>query len=389
MKKGIAEVDGFRCGVGCGEIKKGTKKPDILVVHSRVPCKFAVALTENDVKAAPVKVVSEMVESVDRVSGIVANSGNANACTGEKGIEDARRMQEIVSSCLGGDFLVASTGVIGEPLPMERVEKGILEAVSNLGKSKGEEPARAIMTTDTFPKTSFRYVDGFSIGGIAKGAGMIDPSMATMLCFIATDADVEGGLLERALKEAVNDSFNSITVDGDMSTNDCVFLLSNGVSGVKVDDSNYDVFLDALRDVAKELAYKIVKDGEGSTKVIRITVSGARTLEQARAVARKIALSPLVKTAIHGNDPNWGRIVASAGAASSGIDESKLSLFIGEHLLFKGAKVEYDELEVSHYIEESDEVLIFLDLGLGKESFEYLTCDLTCDYVRINAEYRT
>jgi len=389
MERGIAEVEGFKCGVGCGGIKEGVNKPDVLVVFSERPCNFAVVLTENDIKAAPVKVVSEMVKTVENVNGIVANSGNANACTGSSGIKDAKRMQEMVSSLLGGNFLVASTGVIGEKLPMDRVEKGIKEAVSNLGKAKGYEPAVSIMTTDTFPKTSFRYVDGFSLGGIAKGAGMIDPSMATMLSFIVTDAYVEKGFLKEALREAVKESFNSITVDGDMSTNDCVFLLSNGASGVKIDSSNFDVFLEALKDITKELAYQIVKDGEGSTKVIRISVSGARTVEQAKSVARKVALSPLVKTAVYGNDPNWGRIIASAGAAGVGVEESKFSLFIGDHLLFKGERVDYDEVEVSHYMRESEEVLIFIDLGLGTESFEYLTCDLTCDYVKINAEYRT
>jgi len=389
MKRGIAEVKGFLCGTGSGGIKEGVKRDDVLVVFSELPCTFAVALTRNDVKAAPVKVVSRMEREVELVRGIVANSGNANACTGEEGIKNAMRMKEIASRELGGEFLVASTGVIGQQLPMERVERGIREAISNLGRAKGEKPAAAIMTTDTFPKLSFREVSGYSIGGIAKGAGMIDPSMATMLSFIVTDAAVEKEFLREALSTCLEKSFNAITVDGDMSTNDCVFLLSNGASGVKVDGSNMDTFLSALGDVMRELSYQIVRDGEGSTKVIRVKVSGAGSREQARRVARRIALSPLVKTAVYGNDPNWGRVIAAAGSAMTGMDEERVSLRIGKFLLFKGKPVNFSEEEVSAYMSSSDEVEIEVDLGCGESSFEYLTCDLTCDYVRINAEYRT
>ncbi|WP_456341787.1 bifunctional glutamate N-acetyltransferase/amino-acid acetyltransferase ArgJ [Thermovibrio sp.] len=389
MKKGIAEVPGIECGVAFGGIKKTEKKlnrPDLLVVATKEPCPFAAVYTTNDVKAAPIKVSMEVK---GKVSGIVANSGNANACTGERGIADAIEMAKLTSQLTGrGRFLVASTGVIGEPLPMERVRKAIAEAVKNLGKAKGEEPARAIMTTDTFPKTAFKEAEGYAIGGIAKGAGMIDPAMATMLAFIATDAKLEPELLEEALKEANEESFNAITVDGDMSTNDCVFLLSTGL-GREIGRNEYGEFVENLKEVMKNLAYQIVKDGEGATKVARIKVIGAKTREQAREVARKIALSPLVKTALFGCDPNWGRIVAAAGAARMGVIEEKMELKIGGYLLFKGGKVDYREEEVAKYMKENDEVEIELNLNLGKESFTYLTCDLTYDYVRINAEYRT
>ncbi|ADY73586.1 Arginine biosynthesis bifunctional protein ArgJ [Desulfurobacterium thermolithotrophum DSM 11699] len=391
MKKGIAEVPGIACGTGFGGIKRTEKKvdrPDTLVVVTDEPSNFAAVFTTNDIQAAPVKFSKSLK---GKINGIVANSGNANACTGEQGLKDAEEMARIVSKLTGKEkpFLVASTGVIGEPLPMDRVKKGIEEAVKNLGKAKGEEPARAIMTTDTFPKTAFREGNGFVIGGIAKGAGMIDPSMATMLSFVATDAKVSSEMLQRALKEAVDVSFNAITVDGDMSTNDCVFILSTGKSEKIIDDSNYEEFKEVLTAVLKELAYQIVKDGEGATKVARIVVKGAKTTKQARAIARKIALSPLVKTAIFGCDPNWGRIIAAAGAASTGIEEEKVELYIGNYLLFKGKRTDFIEEEVFKYLKENDEIVIKLYLNLGNHSFEYLTCDLTYDYVKINAEYRT
>jgi len=389
VKRAIAEVPGIECGVAFGGIKKTEKKvdrPDLLVIATKEPSNFAAVFTTNDVKAAPIKVSMEVK---GKVSGIVANSGNANACTGERGIADAVEMANLTSQLTGrGRFLVASTGVIGEPLPMDKVRRAIAEAVKNLGKAKGEEPARAIMTTDTFPKTAFKEADGFVVGGIAKGAGMIDPSMATMLAFIGTDAKVEPELLDRALKEANEESFNAITVDGDMSTNDCVFLLSTGL-GREIGKEEYSYFVEALKEVMKSLAYQIVKDGEGATKVARIKVLGARSKEQARRVARKIALSPLVKTALFGCDPNWGRIIAAAGAAREGIVEEKTELKIGKYLLFKGGRVEYREEEVSQYMKSSEEIEIEVNLNLGSESFTYLTCDLTYDYVRINAEYRT
>ncbi len=390
MKKGLAEVPGVKCGTTLAGIKKTEKpvnRPDLLVVVTEEPSEFAAVFTKNDVKAAPVKVSMEIT---GKVSGIVANSGNANACTGERGIADALEMSKLTSQLTGkGKFLVASTGVIGEPMPMGRVRKGIAEAVKNLGKAKGEEPALAIMTTDTFPKLSFKEGNGFVIGGIAKGAGMIDPAMATMLSFVATDAKVSKELLQKALKEAVDVSFNAITVDGDMSTNDCVFLLSTGRSSVEITEENYGEFKEKLTAVLKELAYQIVKDGEGATKVARVVVERAKTVEQARAVARKIALSPLVKTALFGCDPNWGRIAAAAGAAMVGVEEEKMEIYIGKFLLFKGGRVNYNEEEVFRYMKDNDEILIRVVLNQGEEQFEYLTCDLTYDYVRINAEYRT
>ena len=394
MKRGIAEIKGVKCGVGFGNIKKTVKKlerPDTLLIVFEEPSPFAAVFTKNDVKAAPIKVSMGIK---DKIVGIVANSGNANACTGERGIEDAKRMARLASSYSGkrGEFFVASTGVIGEPMPMENVEKGIKEAALNLGKAFGDEPARAIMTTDTFPKTAFLESEGYSIGGIAKGAGMIDPSMATMLSFIATDIKLPSSslpLLQRSLEQAVNYSFNAITVDGDMSTNDCVVLVATGKSEVELKEENVDRFTEDLTKVLKDLAYQIVKDGEGATKVIRVKILGADTEEQARKIARKIALSPLVKTAVFGCDPNWGRIIAAAGAAGANFIEEKAELKIGDFLLFKGGRVDYKEEEVHSYMKSSEEILIELNLNQGNSFFEYLTCDLTYDYVKINAEYRT
>ncbi len=392
MKKGIAEVPGVKCGVGFGGIKKTihpTNKPDTLLITFDEPSTFVAVFTQNEVKAAPIK-VSQQIKG--KISGIVANSGNANACTGDEGIQNALTMIQLAKeySKTKGQFLVASTGVIGEPLPMDRIEKGIKEAAKNLGEAVSIQPAEAIMTTDTFPKVAFEEGKGYVIGGIAKGAGMIDPSMATMLSFIATDAQIPEDLLKTALKEAVEVSFNAITVDGDMSTNDCVFLVATGKSNVEINKDNFSEFKRKLTNLLKSLAYQIVKDGEGATKVARIRIKNAVNREQAKKIARKIALSPLVKTAIFGCDPNWGRIIAAAGAAQAGFKEEKAELKIGQYLLFKnGKKSNYNEEKVWKYMKDNEEIVIELHLNQGTEEFEYLTCDFSYDYIKINAEYRT
>ncbi len=392
MKKGIAEVPGVKCGVGFGGRKKTihpTNKPDTLLITFDEPSTFVAVFTQNEVKAAPIK-VSQQIKG--KISGIVANSGNANACTGDEGIQNALTMIQLAKeySKTKGQFLVASTGVIGEPLPMDRIEKGIKEAAKNLGEAVSIQPAEAIMTTDTFPKVAFEEGKGYVIGGIAKGAGMIDPSMATMLSFIATDAQIPEDLLKTALKEAVEVSFNAITVDGDMSTNDCVFLVATGKSNVEINKDNFSEFKRKLTNLLKSLAYQIVKDGEGATKVARIRIKNAVNREQAKKIARKIALSPLVKTAIFGCDPNWGRIIAAAGAAQAGFKEEKAELKIGQYLLFKnGKKSNYNEEKVWKYMKDNEEIVIELHLNQGTEEFEYLTCDFSYDYIKINAEYRT
>jgi glutamate N-acetyltransferase/amino-acid N-acetyltransferase len=387
VSKGIAEVPGILCGTAsCG--LKGEGKPDILLVVTQKPAVFSAVFTENDIKSAPVK-YSKGVRG--RINGIVANSGNANACTGRQGLDDAKTMAELAGKLTGRGqpFLVASTGVIGEPLPMERVKAGIALAVKNLGRARGAEPATAIMTTDTFPKTAFVECSGYVIGGIAKGAGMIDPSMATMLCFVATDARISRSFLAESLKESVEESFNRITVDGDMSTNDCVFAISTGASTVSIDEKNHGEFTENLKLLLNQLAYQIVRDGEGATKVLKVVVRGARSPKQAKAVARKVALSPLVKTAVFGGDPNWGRVAAVAGSAKTGIDEERLEISIGDFLLFSGKPVPYSRKHIESYMKTAREIAITLNLNLGSAEWEYLTCDLTYEYVRINAEYTT
>ncbi len=379
---------GFLLGVGRAGLKD--KGNDILVISSERPLSCAAVFTTNDLKAAPVLFSQSVLSSYKKVFGLVANSGNANACTGERGYEDAQRMSEIVREHTGfSPHLVASTGVIGKPLDMEAVKRGIEEACRSLGSADLKDAAEAIMTTDTFPKFSCQNTPDYKVCAIAKGAGMINPYMATMLCFVMTDAAVEPQLFSKLLSRAVNATFNTITVDGDMSTNDSVIAFANGVSGYRVFSSNSKEFYLKLKEVLKDLAYKIVSDGEGATKVIRVSVFGAKNKGQAAAVARKVANSLLVKTAIFGADPNWGRIAAAAGAARAGIDEKRLAIYIGDYLLFNGEPAPFDRSEVSFYIKEAKEVHIKLFLGLGKSSFSVLTCDLSYDYVKINAEYTT
>ncbi len=290
-------------------------------------------------------------------------------------------------------MLVASTGVIGVALPMDKVRSGLPAALAALGTDQGAAAARAIMTTDPFPKAASSLVTvgnrSFAIGGIAKGSGMIEPMMATMLGFVTTDADVPKPLLDRALKEAVDDTFNAITVDGDSSTNDCVFLLANGASGVTIDDSTYGAFVDGLRRVCHELALGIVRGGEGATKLVAVTVSGAATAGDAKKCAKVIANSLLVKTAIHGGDPNWGRLIAAAGRAGVAFDESRAHVTIGDIVLFSsGAPHDERAPKAAEYLKGTD-LAVGVDLGVGTASSTVWTCDLSAEYVRINADYRT
>ena len=383
--KGFAEVPGIKCGVGTSGLKESGKRDIFLAVFEK-DCDFSAVFTRNDIKASPVK-FSEGLKG--KLRGIVANSGNANACTGKEGLEKAKLMSELAKKYTktDGQFFVASTGIIGVPLPIEKVEKGIKEAVSNLGKASSKECAEAIMTTDTFPKIAFLNNGKYCIGGIAKGAGMICPEMATMLCFVATDAKIDGKNLKRILKNCVDRSFNAITVDGEMSTNDCVLLVSTGK--VEISSEELVEFEKLLLVLLKDLAYQIVSDGEGASKILRISIKKAKTERQAKNVAKKIANSLLVKTAMFGADPNWGRIIASAGSAGEGIREDLLRLKICGETVFAGEPVEFDRLSLSKKMKEQKEIQIELDLNLGEYDFEVLSCDLTYEYVKINAEYTT
>ena len=289
--------------------------------------------------------------------------------------------------------LVSSTGVIGVKLPMDKVERGIADAASKLSPSNGADAARAIMTTDPFPKEAAVEVNAdagtFRVGGIAKGSGMIEPLMATMLGFVTLDAAVEPALLQRALKAVCDDTFNAITVDGECSTNDCVMLLANGASGAKVDDTTYDAFVQGLRTVCLRLALEIVRGGEGATKLITVTVTGAASSVEARRAAKAIANSPLVKTAIHGGDPNWGRLIAVAGRAGVAFDLSRATVMIGGIVLFKDGQP-FDDLapRAATYLKYK-EIAVTVDLGAGSSASTVWTCDLSAEYVRINADYRT
>ncbi|HID12022.1 MAG TPA: bifunctional glutamate N-acetyltransferase/amino-acid acetyltransferase ArgJ, partial [Candidatus Latescibacteria bacterium] len=313
---------GFLAGAGAGGIKY-EDRPDVAVIFSEVEASAAGVFTRNKVQAAPVRVSQEHIQD-GKARAIVGNSGNANACTGKQGLKDARRMAELVASELGlrpEEVLVASTGVIGMPLPMDRVERGIREACRNLGPDGWEEAEQAIMTTDAKPKFAWMEISGARTLGMAKGSGMIAPDLATMLAFLVTDAEVEQGLLWEALRAAARRTFNRLTVDGDTSTNDTVFILANGASGVGFGKDELPKFARALEEVCLDLARQMARDGEGATKLIVVRVKGARSEEEAGRVARAVAESPLVKTAMFGKDPNWGRVLAAVGRSGVDVEE--------------------------------------------------------------------
>jgi glutamate N-acetyltransferase / amino-acid N-acetyltransferase len=384
-------------GIKRGDGSSNERPLDLALLVSDVLATAAAVFTTNLVQAAPVVVSREhLARSHGSARAIVINSGCANACTGDEGMKVAREMAAETARVVGcpiEQVLVASTGVIGVSLPIARVRAGLPAAAAALGADQGAAAARAIMTTDPFPKeASAQLTIGgrtIGIGGMAKGSGMIEPMMATMLGFITTDASVPQPLLDRALREAVHDTFNAITVDGECSTNDCVMLLANGVAGATVDDSSYPAFVSGLRTVCRELAIGIVRGGEGATKLVTVTVTGAASPEDARRAGKAIANSPLVKTAIHGGDPNWGRLIAVAGRAGVAFDLSKAAVIIGSTILFKDGQP-HDEAapEAAEYLRRS-EIDVSVDLGAGSARSTVWTCDFSAEYVRINADYRT
>jgi glutamate N-acetyltransferase/amino-acid N-acetyltransferase len=396
---GVATAKGFRAaGISAGI--KAAKKLDLALVVSDAPATAAAMFTQNLVQAAPVLVCKEHLQkSGGVVRAIVVNSGCANACTGEVGMADARAMAAEtarLAGCPVEQVLVASTGVIGVNLPMDKLRGGIPLAFEALSGAQGPQAAQAIMTTDPFPKESCTTImiggKTVTIGGMAKGSGMIGPDMsphATMLAFVTTDAAVPQPLLSRALAEVVDDTFNAITVDGDTSTNDTVMLLANGAAGATIGDAEYASFAKALRAVCLELALGIVRGGEGATKLITVTVTGAASPDDARQTAKAIANSPLVKTAIHGGDPNWGRLIAVAGRAGVDFNLRQARVTIGTIVLFEDGRP-HDESapEAANYL-KNDDISVSVDLGVGSAAFTVWTCDLSAEYVRINAEYRT
>jgi glutamate N-acetyltransferase/amino-acid N-acetyltransferase len=396
MGTGITAPLGFRAAAVAAGIKP--ERPDLALVVADASCGAAGLFTANLAKAAPVLVSREHLEG-GRARAIAINAGCANAATGEAGLADARETAALVArhvGCASGEVVVASTGVIGVRLPMEKLRAGLAEAASRLSRDGGAEAACAILTTDTRPKeVAVEFRDGDRVcvvGGMAKGAGMIAPNLATMLAFFTTDAAVVPGLLQRALRHAVGDSLNRITVDGDTSTNDCAVLLASGASGAPAVDRDgpaYRAFEAALAEAAARLAEMLVRDGEGVTKVARVEVEGARTPQDADRVARTIAESPLVKTALHGGDPNWGRVLAAIGRAGVPLDVDRVAIWIGDvHVAERGAAVGYEEKQAAAAMHE-DPVRLRVRLGEGSASGWLWTSDLTSGYVDINAHYRS
>lgn len=391
---GVNFPRGFRsAGVYCGIKKPGLL--DLALIVSETESSVAGMFTTNRACAAPV-VWSKQVVAGGRARAIVANSGNANCLTGEQGMRDAQRMAKLVAKrleCPTTQVVVASTGVIGVPLPMPAVESGIAQAFERLTDGDDRATADAILTTDNASKRASLEIEtpagAVRIGAIAKGAGMIAPNMATMLAFITTDAAVDPADLQACLARVVNATFNCITVDGDTSTNDMVIALANGASGVQLAGDALQPFEQGLYQVCEYLAKRIVKDGEGASRIFEVRVSGAADADAARRIARTIAESQLVKTAVHGGDPNWGRIIAAAGRAGAPIDVSRARLHLQNTLVFEnGRPTEYDERALVEAM-QTDEVTIALTLSDGDGEARFWSSDLTAEYVQINAHYRT
>lgn len=393
----VTSPQGFHAGATCAGIKKEADDVlDLGILFSETPCVAAALFTTNRIKAAPVVLCQQRLQT-GRASVLVANSGCANAFTGKEGLADAAEMADLAAKNLGispEEILVASTGVIGRRLPMERIRDGIRQIV--LSKDGGHELVRAIMTTDTMDKETAVVIrsgeDEFIIGGIVKGSGMIHPDLATMLCFLTTDAALDIDFLKVALRKAVDVSFNLVSIDGDTSTNDMVLIMANGRAGNKIisaDSPDAGAFQQGLDQVCISLAKSMARDGEGATKLIEVTVSGAASVADARLAARTIVSSPLVKSAVHGNDPNWGRIMAAAGRSGAEVVESKIDLCLGDICLVKAGKpLPFSEPGVVGLLSRS-EVSISLQLNLGTAKATAWGCDLSEEYVIINSQYTT
>jgi len=394
LSGGVSSASGFLAGAVHAGIKS-TDELDLAILCSEVLCTAAGVFTTNQIKSAPI-ILSRRHIAKGQAQAVVVNSGCANACTGGQGLADALEMANLAAARLGlspEHILVASTGVIGVPLPMDKIKTGILEIKPTRGG--GQDFCRAMMTTDTRPKEIAVQVDAggakFTIGGAAKGAGMIHPNMATMLCFITSDAAVSAEFLPVALQKAIDCSFNMISIDGDTSPSDCAFLLANGLAGNEpIGFDNGDAFQEALNAVCTHLAKSIARDGEGATKLIEITVQGAADQAGARQAARTITSSPLVKAAIHGNDPNWGRIVAALGRSGAAVSEDKLDVYLNDVCIMKqGRPTSFSKQEMISALSNSDNVLIRLCLNLGDGQATAWGCDLYEEYVTINSAYTT
>lgn len=396
----VTSPKGFQAAGMHAGVKSDSSIKDLALVHSMVPATAAAVYTKNVVQAAPIHVDRQHLQ--DGVArAVILNSGNANACTGETGMDHARRMCAATAAALGlvnSDVLVCSTGLIGSSLPIEKIETSIPLLAGSLSDDSGSDAALGIMTTDTFPKHCAVEVEleagKVTVGAIAKGAAMIAPNMATMLALVSTDARVPSDDLKTLLSHAVIRTFNCITVDGDMSTNDTVIAMANGAAlgdGVHVTagSSDGEKLGQAMEAVCSEMAKAIARDAEGSTKLITIRVNGARVESEARQVGLSVANSNLVKTAMFGCDPNWGRILCAIGYSGVDLDPDQVTVQLCRTAIYaEGAGTDFDEAALSTAMQAED-IPVHIDLGAGSESAQIFTCDLTYDYVRLNAEYTT
>jgi glutamate N-acetyltransferase/amino-acid N-acetyltransferase len=392
----VTSAKGFAAaGIHCG-IKK--RRKDLALIYSSEPCTAAGTFTLNKVKAAPLLLSQEILGNKNTVKAVLINSGNANACTGEQGCKDAKLSQAHCAEKLGiksEEVLISSTGVIGQKMPMDILLAGIDKIIPQLSNDGGLNAAEAIMTTDTRMK-SWAVKVNFSkgeatIGAICKGSGMIAPNMATMLAFITTDAAIETNLLKKILLSSVNISFNKITVDGDTSTNDMVTIMANGTSGITITENSEDekIFREALDAITVKMAKSIVSDGEGASKLIAINVTGADSQADADLVAKTIANSPLVKTAMYGRDANWGRIMSAAGMSGANVDPARMSIHFGNlPVILPNYNIVLNE-EAALEILSLPEIQLNVNLNGGQASTTWWTCDFTEDYIKINANYRT
>jgi len=392
----VTSPQGFYAGATYAGIKRDKDSLDLGVLFSEAPCATAALFTTNKIKSAPVILCQERLQK-GRAVAIVVNSGCANAYTGEQGLADATEMTALAAEGIGvalEDVLVASTGVTGQPLPMELVRAGVNQVILSI--DGGHELSRAIMTTDTVPKeaaVAVKYGSSeFTIGGVAKGSGMIHPDLATMFCFLTTDAAVELDFLRSALRQAVDVSFNMISVDGDTSPSDTVLIMANGLAGnepISTDSQPADTFQQALDQICTYLAKAIARDGEGATKLIEVTVNGAISAAEAKLAAMTVVSSSLVKAAVHGADPNWGRIMAALGRSGVEMVESKIDLYFDDFGVIKGGSpLSFSEQSVVQVLKQS-EVPIRLHLNLGTASATAWGCDLSEEYVTINSQYMT
>lgn len=403
LSQGITAPQGFSAaGIFCG-IKR--KRKDLSMILSDVPCTYAGVFTRNIVKAAPVIWNQQILKQGTKVRGLIVNSGNANACTGIKGMEDAETMARVFAEQVGAntqEILVASTGVIGQNLPMEKIKKGILDivTVADKGRAAAINAAEGIMTTDTFMKEMAIEFDcdgeNVRIAGIAKGSGMIHPNMGTMLSFITTDAKIDQEVLIEIMRSTTDDTYNMISVDGDTSTNDMCLVMANGLAmkeTLKKGSKGYDDFVEAFFTLNRELSKLIIKDGEGATKFIEVTVKNMHDKEEARKMVRAVITSNLVKTAFFGEDANWGRILCALGYSGAMFDTSKVEVKyineVGEILLLdQGQPIAFSE-EFALEVLKQKEIQILVDCHQGDQEATGWGCDLSYDYVKINGEYRT